>query len=284
MLDMFRTLKDAKAAGYLTAEDWIKTGPNVPPPRPMIPRRGSTPIMVKRKPLFCVADCEEVVSKPEALRRGLSVTSEAQPVAWRRGEHSRWPLFRLSDCKPKRKASTRPAAEIDILLATFTVNRAAKRYRDAASVHYRDRRRGLSQTSKEKKEWLYELKEAGIAEGYLTERLSFVGIAHGLALYRGECYCFHSCLLPRTAIVEDQGGGGERILIEAAQKGAREARLKDAELTLSRLPDPPDEIFDRLPQPKMARQRPQWERRGGCGHERRSDFPDDHDDAGDDQE
>jgi tellurite resistance protein len=48
---------------------------------------------------------------------------------------------------PKLKLTIKPAKQVDLLAAIFAVNRSAKRYRDAAETHYRERMHGFARTS-----------------------------------------------------------------------------------------------------------------------------------------
>ena len=132
----------------------------------------------------------------------------------------------------------RPAEEVDLLLAIFTVNKTAKRYRDAASRHYQRRQHGFAGDASSKKHSLYRLKDLGIMSAHQLGRLSFLATHGNLAVYRGEGYCFHSYLLPADALpLENEASQSSPVFIEATPKGGTEARLKDAKLTLTGLPN-----------------------------------------------
>lgn len=137
-----------------------------------------------------------------------------------------------------------------ILSCIFTVNRSAKRRRDAAASCYRSRLFGLATNHKSKKESLYELKERGIAyaasQGWLKPQTKH----GGLCLWQGEGYSFHSTLCP--ADLAESRGGEDRIFIEAQPKKAGEPRLIDAEATLEELPES-NHALDRLERPYVPR-------------------------------
>jgi hypothetical protein len=154
-------------------------------------------------------------------------------VGW--GNRYHWLRDRTAIKPPKRKAPT--PIEVDVLAAIFTVNRAAKRYRDAAQSLYKKRAHGLSGYSKRRKEELYELKDAGIVHAYLAGHLQYCGVHGSLAIYRGEGYCFHSTLQP-SEHADAQSGMRDSapFFVEAKPKGLSESRLIDALLTLSKLP------------------------------------------------
>ena len=55
---------------------------------------------------------------------------------------------------------------------------------------------GFAVDAGKRKEYLYRLKDAGIAYAYMENRIEPVAINGGWVKYRGEGYCFHSSLLP----------------------------------------------------------------------------------------
>jgi hypothetical protein len=162
-----------------------------------------------------------------------------------------WEKDRAAAVERKAPRQKKPPVEVDLLLATFSVNRAAKRYRDAAQrcyqvgktrVSYDFRRRcstpgvfTLARINKQKKQRLYDLKDAGMIEAYANNRIHYEGQHGSLAVYRGEGYVFHSTLVPIGAPVVDLAGSSGFMLVEAKEKSGSEARLIDAEFTLDKL-------------------------------------------------
>lgn len=147
---------------------------------------------------------------------------------------------------------SQPATEVDLLAAIFAVNRSAKRYRDSAQANYQQakshtthgyRRRystkqgcfAFSTLAKDKKTTLYSFKDRGIVAAYKTDRINYGGQHGNMATYRGEGYVFHSGLVPVNVPDIERSRDGF-ILVEAKPKTSKEARLKDAEYTLSLLP------------------------------------------------
>ncbi len=110
----FTTMKAARAAGLRTKDEWIRREklPDRDWRDGVIPRRDAAPICVKGTEFFRIDQCEEIVSKPEAKRRGLIVPQDAALVKTLHtqyfGRHVAFPGFRLSDCVPKQKRT--PAA------------------------------------------------------------------------------------------------------------------------------------------------------------------------------
>ncbi len=243
----FKTKKAARAAELKTAKEWFSHYPA------MVPKRDATGVAVKGESFFFVEECEEVLSATGAGARGLIVPRDAEPVGEKfRGRPTAvyYDVYRLSDCTAKRVITKRPPRAIDLLLAIFTVTKAAKRYRDAAFAHYRADRHGFATHAQRTKENLYRLKDRGIAQAYQEGRLSFEGIYHRLGLYRGDGYCFHSTIIPRDRMDAEALDEQEWIHIVASPKGSREGRLKDAKHTLSSLSDQTGD-FDRCPAPGM---------------------------------
>ena len=171
-------------------------------------------------------------------------------VGW--GRRFYWLRDRVASGKPPALHKVNPPIEVDLLMAIFAVNRSAKRRRDAAIKLYAGRLHGLANESKRQKELLYRLKDEGIAATYLAGRLQYEGHHGGLAIYRGEGYCFHSTLEPVGEAARELSADDARIFVESKPRTSREARVADAEFTLSSLPGPPMEKFTRLEAPRMA--------------------------------
>jgi len=245
-IDTPKTKKMAREIGLRTVKELFSKG--------YVPLVDASGYDVKGERFFAESDCEELISKTEASRRDLKVEPSAVPIGQKyyksRGIH--YDVFRVSDCIPKQKKKEIPPVEIDILLATFTVNKAAKRYRDAASKFYDSKMHGFAGNSSDKKEYLYYLKDKGILAAIRAGKLAFVALHGRLAIYRGEGYCFHSTLVPKESELRENVADLQIIFIESSPKEASEARLKDAIMTLSNLPD--DETgFERLASPARGK-------------------------------
>ncbi len=181
----------------------------------------------------------ELLSRPQASAKGLSVAgatpAEFREFTLRGGRVVRYPVYREEELRPKRASVKTPATAVDLLQAIFTVNRTAKRYRDKAAAHYGARQHGFAGASKERKQALYALKDRGIVAAHRAGLIAAVGTHGPLTYYEGGGYRFHSLLRPEgaeLAVLSD-----ETVQVEAKPKGKREARLVDAELTLSALPE-----------------------------------------------
>ncbi|MEQ8209813.1 MAG: hypothetical protein RH917_08265 [Lacipirellulaceae bacterium] len=209
-------------------------------------------MLVKGEEFYREQDCEEILSARSAKKRDMRVCKNAIPVMQRRGQYCTYDLFRISDCQPKQKRQEIPPVDIDLLKAILAVNRAAKRYRDSSQSHYHNNQHGFAGSDSDKKRHLYYLKDRGIIAAYLEGRLKFEGLHGGLAIYRGEKYFFHSTLIPIAEQVDSGQCQVEYFFKESQPKEASEARLKDAEHTLSSL-DVTEEGFDRLEPPNFSK-------------------------------
>ncbi|MGD0517317.1 MAG: hypothetical protein ABSA26_07250 [Thermoguttaceae bacterium] len=243
-----KTKQAAREADYLTvhaALSWC-----------LVPRLDAKPTIVKGEEFFRLDQCEEIISYTEAKHRRLRIPLDAKPITTLHaricGKSVFYAVYRVSDCVPMRAFKDIPATEIDLLLATFTVNKAAKRYRDSAQSNYYYGQHGFARYAKHTKENLYMLKNKGIAEAYRQGRLSFIGTHGNMGLYRGEEYCFHSTLIPVSYELVD--GQQDSVFVEAVPKETKEGRLKDAVHTLQALVD--DMMgFHKLPPPIRVRVR-----------------------------
>jgi hypothetical protein len=124
---------------------------------------------------------------------------------------------------------------IDTLLATREASRSAHRWRDAASTYYGAGSYGLVSRAKEKKEYMYQLKDAGIMTLHRAGLLRYIGASpQGMAVYEfgdGGMSCLHSTLHPdgvERTIVE----GHPEVLLVPAKKA--KVRMMDVIYTLDR--------------------------------------------------
>ena len=220
----------ARESGYLTVQAALSSL--------LAPRRDAKPTIVEGEQFFLRDQCEGIISRSEAKSRRLRVPRDARPVTILHitsGERTvAYAVYRESDCVPMPAFTVVPTVEIDLLLATFTVNKAAKRYAYSALSNYRDGQHDLARHAKHTKAKLYALKDKGIAEAYRQGRLCFVGTHAKMGLYRGEGYCFHSTLIPLSCEFIDVPQ--KSVLAETMPRGAKEGRLPDAVHTLEVLP------------------------------------------------
>ncbi len=87
----FKTKKAARAAGYLSESDMRG--------KPVAPKQDAVPIVVKGETFYGREQCEQLVSRTAAKRRGLYVAENAEPVKEnsQRGSFL-YGVFRLADC------------------------------------------------------------------------------------------------------------------------------------------------------------------------------------------
>lgn len=246
----FQTHEAAREAGLKTKAEWMRLDKKNGK-RQMVPKRDVTPVIVDGVQFYSLTDCEELLSPQYAERCGLILTEKAEHVGFRfnqiGGKTGKLLLYRESDFRAAHQDND-ITAEIDLVVAIFTVNVFAKHYLDASQEAYQVGAWDFATSHRKKKELLYELKEKGISAGFLNRRLRFAGVHENLAVYTGDGYSFHSLLLPRewSRELDDTSLG----LTESTPKVCSEARLKDAESTLSRLPNV-HSIFDRLDEQKQ---------------------------------
>lgn len=233
--------------------------------------------------------------------RGRSVSNGAEPVGNRRtGYGYVADLYSEEQTRPKRRhrpGSPQSADNPETLLAAmFSVNRSAKRYRDAASSCYesaklysgrwsRRSRSGchaLAQIHSRRKENLYRLKDAALVWAVRRGWLAPVAKHGCLTVYHGHGYCFHSLLVPSDWTPPDTDNtdaGAEGVFVEQKPREATDMPLKDAVATLENLPTETDG-FEREQFPAMPRQ-PQTRR---WIYDEWDDGWDDEDDEWDDDE
>ncbi|GEM_PF-4013732 len=212
-----------------TAEEWIR--------RDRAPRPGEPPDEGGR---WSEAQTEPAASRTEWNRRGRKVRPGAAPAGecgGRVGDRYRvWDVYRESDTIPKQVRRIAPPKRLDdVLLSIFTMNRSAKRWRDAARTYYEAGMHGFAQSSRWKKEEAYRLKDRGILYAIAHELLRFEGMHGGFGLWAGGGYRFHARFVPLDTVVD----GSERgtFVVDAKPRTSREPRVMDAKETLRALPE-----------------------------------------------
>ncbi|MDR3725972.1 MAG: hypothetical protein P4K86_02915 [Terracidiphilus sp.] len=155
---------------------------------------------------------------------------------------------------------------IPLLDAIRTVSHSAHAWRDRASKHYNDQRFNLSTKAKSRKEYLYTLKERGIAAAHQLGLLRYIGQSpQAMGVYEygdGGTSSFHSCLHP-VGVVRDAVKGHPEVLLVAAK--ALKHRICDAENTIQQLPAPGAE-YERSFPPRIPRSMPTCYECGMEGH------------------
>jgi hypothetical protein len=184
-----------------------------------------------------VRNAEVAVSASEWGRRGYRVLPDQEPHGWLSGQVGNgrtsitWPVYRKDQVVAKRKVTARPPQVVDVLAAVWTVNRAAKRRRDAAQACYQGRAHGFAKAHKETKEEYYCLKSQALHYLLAEGRLRVVGYhvfpaGNWAEVLKGEGYTFHRPCPPQ------QGEAVQLDGIEAKPRGRAEPRVKDALHTL----------------------------------------------------
>ena len=252
---MFKTKKEARASGFVN-QKFIST-------HRLVLKDGTVPVIVKGEEFFSRKDILPLISKTEGHRRRLKLKSGATPTSkythYTRNGWKEYDVYRITDFIAKRPLPRLiPPREIELLRAIRTVNRSAKRYRDAAQKHYQLGMHGFSQNSKRKKDQLYKLKDKGIRIALAEGLIHCVGIHDGLACYSGGGYVFHSPQIPEGTFAEDVSS----LRVESRPKSREEGRLKDAMFTLESLDDVVIPGLTIRPRPPLTRSPTTRGRRG----------------------
>jgi hypothetical protein len=137
------------------------------------------------------------------------------------------------DAEAHRISATFDPTPENVMRAVLTVNRAAKRRRDAAASSYEKGLHGFAGMHKIEKERCYRLKDIGIAWLASRGHLTAAYLNGHLVLWVGGDYSFHSTLLPRGAELPEMET--EEVRIEAKPASAREMRIVDAVALLDKL-------------------------------------------------
>lgn len=241
---MFKLKKNAREAGYLTEDEWLK--------KRRVVKRGeeNNYILVKGCKFYQLGVTEAVLSK----KPGFKASPGSRPVRRYDSPYGySYPVYRESDIVPVRQYNKVEPQLIDLLAAIFTVNRAAKRYRDAAISCYECDEYSLARANKRRKEYLYELKDRGIYQAYADKLVSLVGKHGDFYVYRGNGYVFHSLLRPWK--IDDNLPTDDGDIYVARRDKTEKYRLKDAVYTLHQLPN----IRDRFPEGReLVTDREHW--------------------------
>jgi hypothetical protein len=128
--------------------------------------------------------------------------------------------------------TAKPPQLVDVLAAVWTVNRAAKRRRDAAQACYQGRAHGFANSHKETKEQYYRLKSQALHYLLAEGKLQVVGYhvfagGNWAEVIKGENYTFHRPCPPK------QGEAVQLDGIEANPRDKGGPKLKVALYTLT---------------------------------------------------
>lgn len=202
------------------------------------------------RPLYLRSDMERVQSRTAWRNDGRKTVPDASPAGWT-SYHSgdgftvAYDLYRISDTVPIVQRKQIPAVAFPVtdsarlLQAVFTVNRSAKRHRDAAKRYYSSRCYTFASMSRYRKERMYQLKDAGVVH---ASRMGLVRpvLAIGLMTeYRSDRYCFHSYLRP----IDMPAGihhADDTLYVKSKRASTGEMRVCDAVATLEQLGDDTD--------------------------------------------
>lgn len=233
------TKKAAREAGYRTREQWLcaERDFNGQPRRPMVPKHEAEPTIIKGAAFYAVDQCDELISKTEAKRRGRKVPDTVQPIKYQHTHahgKSRWyPLYRLSNCILGRRSI--PPREVDLLEAIFRVNHSLKRYEAAESKHSENGEDLAAEAAETKAGKLQKLKRIGIIAAYRAGRLRCLGWHRKVAVYGGEGYLFHALIVPELLARAVPLESTSYMFVPAVPREAPRVRLKDAVHTLEGL-------------------------------------------------
>jgi len=179
-------------------------------------------------------------SRPAWRKENRKVKANAEPRGYGTRLYGVYPVYALEETEPVRQAPPPVAGDPNdpaaLLAAIFSVNRSAKRFRDAASSCYAKEVHGLAKANRQRKERLYSLKDVGVAAAFRAGYLRAVGMQGGLCIYREMGYCFHSTLRPRDACFPEGQIENGRLFVEAKPRTATDTKLRDAIALLASLP------------------------------------------------
>ncbi len=199
-------------------------------------------------------------SKTQWSESGRSILPNQKPWKYRHGKYSDYGVYSIDQTRPKRVPKRRDPVGLDLLVAIQAVNRAAKRYRNAAFGCYSMGRYRAARSNRLTKERLYELMDRGVAMAWMTGQLLPTVMRGALTEYTDPsgAHLFYSCVRPRSWLVI-QSTDTQPVFEGAEARTFAEPRLKDAEFTLASLPkvdlslfvieDPPKFESDPAPEP-----------------------------------
>lgn len=226
----FRTIKAAEAAGFHRLKDYEHGGEQITVKGVLLGRH--TQFASSTTAWRCSGRKVISGSVPHAIRTcrvgGGSGVKSVKYAVYRHDQ-----TLAIKRRNPSRKAVAHPLTPQNVLAAMFSVNRSAKRYRDAAQTCYRSGAHGFAKSLRKRKEKLYELKERSVVHAYRAGSIVAVGLHDSLTVYRGEGYCFHSPLRPENVMLETTSE--ESVFVESKPRQSSEMRLMDAEATLEQL-------------------------------------------------
>lgn len=121
------------------------------------------------------------LSKTQLGEKGLKPKNKNIPDAQVCAHYGTYDLFLIEEAIPKRKVKVIPEKPLEITvenigLSLYTVNKAAKRRRDAAENCYNSGNHSTARKQKEEKESLYKLKDIVIKKAINDKIAIFEGV------------------------------------------------------------------------------------------------------------
>jgi len=243
---LFRTLKEAKLAGFRA----LNQG-----------EYGQGEIQIKGHTLYPSENIETGLSRTAWGNLGFRIKKGEKAFALmyshREGAKGHYRVYREDQVEPKRTYEARPPVNLGddrktIVTCLLTVNRAAKRWRNAASAQYARKNFGLASYSSSRKSDLYDLKDQGLLYCIQQNWITPERMHGGLCVWRDEesGHLFHSTIAPEKMPREEKT---EAFYNE--NTNGTGIRVCDAQLTLESLPslDIPDG-FEILASPSFTKQ------------------------------
>ncbi len=193
-----------------------------------------------RSLVYRLHDTSEAVSATEWGRRGYRVKSGEEPLAVvthsvrgvRNVTYGIYGSWQVERKHPKRLIpEERDYGDGAVLRALWTLNRQAKRYRNRAQSHYRERNFNASTGAKEAKENVYCTKSMALSVLHRLGEVQLIGVTDGrpsFAVFAGAGYVFHC---PR-GLWQSEAVLPFRGCVEARPRTSAEMRLRDAWATV----------------------------------------------------
>ena len=187
--------------------------------------------------------------------KGFAPKRGEQPDGYRNHGQGRVShLYREDQVRPVRKykrsaGSAPPMTFENVLAACWSVNRSAKRYRNAARSCFEGDAYQFATANRHRKQECYRLKDRGIRWLYDQRVLQVESFHAGFCLYTGGGYSFHSTCAPDGIEPDDRESETWETAAKPREKG--EMRLVDAKALLKILPSV-TEGFYALPMQKKS--------------------------------
>ena len=233
-IQIFKTKKQVKEAGFRTRDEWFR--------KFRVPFPSANPTIVKSTEYFSEVQTEELyfLSKGQKEIGPLREGSEAIGVKRLPRRSVRYKVFRESDFvfEPKNPRNIKPPQSIDLITAILKLDSTAKNYDRTSKNPSGKSSRRVKKGFRKRAAKLRELVDVGLKMAINRERISLKSSRRGWFTYQVGDRTIKSRVKPPEWFAKEKDGARPTRFLEQIE-GSPKCRLVDAIFTIERFTEDP---------------------------------------------